>query len=142
MGYDLFITRKEDWSDTEGQDITLDDWLEYVAMDPSLQIDADHAASADPRVASGAKEASHVRWLDWPDREVGVREAWIWLERGNLTSADPDLRVRQKLFLIADGLEARLMGENGEIYNSSGEPEGRLSRLGSLGPKKRWWKFW
>lgn len=142
MGYDLYITRKDDWSDVDGQDITLDDWMGYVHLDRSLQVDGARAAAVDPRVASGAKEPSHVLWLDWPDREVGLREAWIWLERGNLVATDADLRFRQKLFLIAVGLEARLMGENGEVYNSIGEPEGKLSRLGALTGKKRWWKFW
>lgn len=142
MGYDLYVTRKEDWSDAEGQDITLDDWTGYLALDQSLQIDPVRSAEVDPRVASGAKEASHACWTEWPDREPGLREAWIWLERGNLVSTDADIRFRQKLFLIADGLGARLMGEGGEVYNSSGEAEGKLSLLGGLGRKKAWWKFW
>ena len=128
--------------DTEGQDVTQEDWIAYVALDQSLQIDPDRSAAADPRVASGAKEPSHAFWIDWPDREAGVREAWTWLERGNLVATDADVRFRQKLFLIADGLGACLMGENGEVYNSGGEPEGRLSRSGLVGAKKPWWKFW
>lgn len=142
MGYDLYITRKEDWSDVDGQDITFDDWIAYVTSDKSLRIDAARAAAADPRVASGAKEPSHVAWVDWPDREAGQREAWIWLERGNLVAADADLPFRQKLFLIAVAMNARLMGEDGEVYNSIGEPEGKSSLFASLGRKRRWWKFW
>lgn len=142
MGYDLYITRKEDWSDVDGQDITLDDWMAYVSGDRSLRIDVERSAASDPRVASGAKEPSHVVWVDWPDREVGHQEAWIWLERGNLVATDADLKFRQKLFLIAVALDARLMGEGGEVYNSIGEPEGKRSLLGPIVRKRRWWKFW
>lgn len=142
MGHDLYVTRKDDWSDTEGPDITLDDWLAYLAIDDSLKLDPARSANADPRVASGVKEPSHASWVHWPDREPGVREAWMWLERGNIVATDSGIRFRQKLFLIADGLEARLMGENGEVFNSSGEPEGKLSRFGVPGRKKAWWKFW
>lgn len=142
MGYDLYITRKQDWSDTDGHDITLDDWMGVIAVDRSLQVDPQRAAAVDPRVASGAKEPSHAVWLDWPERRAGTDEAWIWLERGNLVATDPDQRVRQKMFLIAVQLDARLMGEDGEVYDSIGEPESRLSALGVLGLKKRWWKFW
>lgn len=142
MGYDLYITRNEDWSDTDGQDITLDDWTGYLAVDQTLVLDPDHAARADPRVASGAKEPSHVRWIEWPDREPGIREAWVWLERGNLVATDADIRFRQKLFLIADALDARLMGENGDVYNSSGEAESKITGLIGFGRKKSWWKFW
>lgn len=138
MGYDFYITRKEDWSDSDGPQITLTDWTEYLFIENSLEIDRDHAAEVDPRVASGAKEATHARWLDWPGREPGVREAWVWLEAGNLIATDADTDFRRKLFLIADGLGARLMGENGEFYNSIGEVE-----TGDVSEGKRpWWKFW
>lgn len=142
MGYDLYITRREDWSDTEGPDIALDEWATYVLADKDLETDRERAIAADPRVASGAKEPTHVRWLIWPGREPDVSEAWIWLEHGNLVASDPDAAFRRKLFLIADGLNARLTGQDGEVYNSNGDPERGRSRLTPDGRKRPWWKFW
>ncbi|MBT8415866.1 MAG: hypothetical protein KJO42_00340 [Silicimonas sp.] len=142
MGYDLYITRKDDWSDTSGPDISMDDWTEYLFIDKSLEIDARRAAEIDPRVASHAKEPTHTRWLDWPARVPDENEAWMWIEQGNIVATDPDIDFRRKLFLIADGLEARLMGTDGEVYDSIGEPESGRSRLTEKGAKRAWWKFW
>lgn len=142
MGYDLYITRKDDWSDSEGPDITMDDWTEYLFIDASLEIDQKRAEAVDPRVASHSKEATHTRWLEWPGRIPDEDEAWMWLEQGNIVASDPDADFRRKLFLIADGLGARLMGTDGETYNSVGEPESGRARLRDDGVKRPWWRFW
>lgn len=142
MGYDLHITRMEDWSDADGPEITLEDWILYVSRDKSLKIDHEKSAASDPSVASGAKEPGHAFWADWPGRAAGEREAWVWHARGNLTAADPDAAFRRKLFLIADSLGAKLQGDGGEIYNSNGDPEKGRIKLSADGRKRAWWKFW
>lgn len=142
MGYDLHITRKDDWSDTDGREITLEEWILYTSGDTSLKIDRDHSAEQDPAVASGAKEPGHAIWVKWPARKEGQREAWVWHAQGNLIAADPDASFRRKLFLIADSLDAKLQGDGGEIYNSNGEPEKGRIKLTADGRKRAWWKFW
>ena len=142
MSYDVHITRKEDWSDTEGPNITRNEWVKYLAIDKSMQLDGDHSAEVDTKVASGAKEPTHARWNDWPDRVPGEREAWMWLEHGNIMATNADAAFRQKLFLVADSLSARLMGDDGEVYNSIGEPEKGRAKLTGDGRKRSWWKFW
>lgn len=137
MGYGVYITRKNDWADEGEPEITREEWVRYIAVDKSLELDRDHAAAVDPRVASGTKEATHARWKDWSQREPGAREAWMWLERGNIVASDADAQFRRKLFLIADSLNARLMGDDGEVYNSIGEPDRT-----SGGKRRPWWKFW
>ena len=142
MRHDVYITRKEDWSDIDGPEITLDEWVAFVFADNSLEIDPHKAAAEDPRVASGAKEATHAIWTNWPARQAGIDEAWVWLERGNLVATGADTTFRRKLFLIADGLDACLMGENGEFFNSSGDPGASRPRARPAGKKRRWWKLW
>ena len=44
MGYDVHITRKSEWHG-EGPDITLDEWLGYVASDASMRHDGDAEAT-------------------------------------------------------------------------------------------------
>ena len=142
MSYDIHITRKEDWSDSEGPEITRNEWISYMNIDKSIVLDQDRSAEVDPRVASGAKDPTHARWVEWPGRDAGAKEAWMWLENGNVMASDADAAFRQKLFLIADSLGAKLMGDKGEIYNSIGEPEKGRSRLRPDGRKRAWWKFW
>ena len=38
MGYDLHITRREDWADRRTPDILLDEWLSYIEHDKELEL--------------------------------------------------------------------------------------------------------
>ena len=53
MGYELHITRRKDWADDEGPEITLAEWLALVADDPELQrlLDAVQRRELDPLTA-------------------------------------------------------------------------------------------
>ena len=140
MGYDLHITRRQDWADPDGPEITLEEWLDYLTIDPSLERDIEFESSLDPAVATGAKESTMVLWNEWPSRGSG-EEVRLWLSHGNVMATDADVDLRRKMFVMADVLGARLQGDNGEIYNSIGEPEGRRARRSS-GGKRPWWRFW
>jgi hypothetical protein len=39
MGYDVHITRAEDWTESESAPIGLDEWLRYVAGDHEMRLD-------------------------------------------------------------------------------------------------------
>lgn len=39
MGYDVHITRKDDWSDDHGPAVSLDEWLLYVESDATMRLD-------------------------------------------------------------------------------------------------------
>ncbi|MFC5666332.1 hypothetical protein ACFP3U_25610 [Kitasatospora misakiensis] len=38
MGYDVHITRRENWWDEEGQDISAAEWDAVIAADPGLMV--------------------------------------------------------------------------------------------------------
>ncbi|MCA9419072.1 MAG: hypothetical protein KC917_22550 [Candidatus Omnitrophica bacterium] len=38
MGYDLHITRAEEWIYNEGREISKEEWLAYVESDPELSL--------------------------------------------------------------------------------------------------------
>lgn len=42
MSYDIHITRKKDWSDDEGPEISLEEWVAYVAGDPEIEQDTEN----------------------------------------------------------------------------------------------------
>ena len=47
MGYELYVTRKKNYFDEEGEDISTAEWHDYVESDPELAIDlnvGDHFA--------------------------------------------------------------------------------------------------
>lgn len=142
MSYNVYVTRKDDWSDDDGPDITLNDWLDYLAIDGSLIPDSHRAKSTDPRVASGAKEATHAYWAEWPGRDDAGHEVWFWLELGNIICANADTATLRKLFVVADVLGARLQGDEGEFYDSVGRAVKGRPRMPRGAGKRPWWKFW
>ncbi len=140
MGYDVHITRKDDWSDAEGEEISVEEWLHYVGSDKSMRLDGEAQATMDSGVAVGIKDETLAVWTEWEGRKDDVNQAWMWYARGNVMAKNPDAAMRRKMFLIADELNARLQGDEGEFYDSTGEVEGQR-RGGGMG-KKKWWKFW
>jgi hypothetical protein len=47
LGYDIHITRADNWLDAQQQPITLDAWLDYVRTDPEMRVDGPAEAHTD-----------------------------------------------------------------------------------------------
>ena len=140
VGYDLHITRKTDWFEEDGPEITASDWLTYVATDKSIKLDHRAEQARDSgREVEGIEETKAI-WIGWEKHEAGVSEMPIWHSAGNIVCKNPSPEMVRKMFLIADALDAKLQGEEGEEYDSTGEVVGGKPG-GGLG-KKKWWKFW
>ena len=99
MGYDLHITRKEYWSDEDGPTISLAEWLTFVANDPDIEPDLENAESENFVIVSHPK-----RWPLW------------WDPTGEIFTKNPDSAVVAKLVQIAQLLDARVLGDDEEIY--------------------------
>ncbi|WP_156374671.1 hypothetical protein [Pseudorhodoferax sp. Leaf274] len=100
MGYDIHLTRREHWFDENEPEISLQQWLEYVATDSEIQPDPENP---DPE--------NFVVTLDgvvWP----------LWWDRGEVTTKNPHERVIIKLVKVAQVLKARVLGDDDEIYGS------------------------
>ena len=136
MGYDVHITRKDDWSDTDGTPISREDWLDYVGGDKSLGLKREAVVSNENGEEFTVQDETLTVWKDWPKRVDGKSEALMWHSAGNVMTTNPDDAMLQKMFLIADALDGKLQGADGEIYNSIGQVE-RQDRS-----TKPWWKFW
>jgi hypothetical protein len=148
MGYDLHITRKANWFDASPS-IALDEWLEYVASDPEIQ----HDGFAETPAADGdvlrVEQAGICVWKGYSRGENRENAAWFWWSGGNIVVKNPDQEIRGKMWLIAQSLEAKVQGEEGEYYNHDGEmivtPTDVVlasERPVSPDPKRPWWKFW
>src|SRR5262245_30471690 len=101
MGYDIHITRKELWFDEEGPIITAEEWLAYVATDAQLKLvpnDANH------KVILNIKSPL-------------IREPWLIWRNGGIETKNPDEWLIAKMLLIASELNARVQGDDGELYH-------------------------
>ena len=101
MGYDVHITRAEDWSMNDGVWITPEEWLETVRQDPELEI----VSETEPYVAA---------WLQDPS---GI-EIFFDLRRGNISTKNPTKEAIIKMGDIANRLQAKVQGDDGEIYQN------------------------
>jgi hypothetical protein len=99
MGYELHITKKEDWSE-DGLDITTDEWINIVKNDPELSIDNKNGSYFAIWKPAGI-DAEY--WLDWFE--------------GNICSKYPEPALIQKMIEIAKLLNAKVQGDDGEIYD-------------------------
>ncbi len=136
MGYDVHITRKDDWSGDDGPDISREEWLAYVETDKSMRLDREAVVENAKGEAFSVQDETLAVWADWANREEGKNEAWMWYSHGNVMAKNPDTHMLQKMFLIADAMGGKLQGDEGEVYNSIGEVDREDRR------KKAWWKFW
>jgi hypothetical protein len=132
MGYDLHITRRPEWSDEGGPEITLEEWMAYVNSREELRTDADNGPT-------------DFLWTAHP------KEPWpLWWDRGEIYTKNPDEFTLRKLAAIAEQLNATMQGDDGEVYRADGaapEPESAtspsaarptfLSRIGSWFRRRR-----
>jgi hypothetical protein len=103
MGYELYITRAKFYFENEGQWITSEEWLHLVEEDPELQL----AGYNSDYFALWSGPSSYPEpWLDWFE--------------GNVHSKHPDDPLIDKMVEIAKKLNAKVQGDDGEIYIGGG----------------------
>lgn len=99
MGYDLHITRADHWLHNRGHEISVQEWLELVQQDIELSPDPENGTYS---VTWKGREAAHTGWFDWYD--------------GNVFTTDPSRPSVRKLLAMAESLQARVQGDDGEVY--------------------------
>jgi len=98
MGYDLHITRKDDWDDVEGPRIDLSEWETIIESDPELALDT--STQCDDWVFASFRD--EVGALAWDD--------------GQIHAKDPNHPLIDKMVAIAKRLNAEVQGDDGEVY--------------------------
>jgi hypothetical protein len=116
MGYDLHITRRSEWADDDGPEITLEEWKAYVASDDEVRPDSDNGPT-------------DFLWAAHP------QEPWpLCWDRGEINTKNPDETTIRKLVAIANRLSATVQGDDGEIYREDGTSYQRESSTPAPSP--------
>ncbi len=105
MGYEIYITRREHWSDVEGPSITEEEWGKILAEDPDF-----HTSPKDPLVA----------YITYPP---GDTDCFGLNGDGQVSIKKPSRASLIKMAHIAKLLNARVMGDEDEIYDEKGMPD-------------------
>jgi hypothetical protein len=106
MGYELHITRAEDWLDSEENPIAREEWLSFARERNDL-VEAgwiDHGSAGREPV---------FEWVD----EKGKKASLFWSESAVTISGAHGEVSLQGLVLLAVQLEGRLFGDDGEEYD-------------------------
>jgi len=117
MGYDVHITRKTEWSDKDGPRITEDEWQVYVASDPEMVV----TGSAEHTTPNGETiRITHPLLTEWRHHSSRT-PVWFSYFEGNLCVKNPDDECLEKMRQVASRLQARVQGDEGEVYLSATE---------------------
>lgn len=109
MGYELHITRRDDWWDEEGSEISRQEWQSVVAADPDLVMQ--------PIPDGWPGDAfSSALMTTRSERGDGI-EALHW-DQGLVSAKHPSNVLIAKMCELARLLEARVQGDDGEYYDS------------------------
>jgi hypothetical protein len=138
MGYDVHITRKNDWSDPEGPEISLAEWLAVVEADPEMRLDGYAESRLDNGEVFRTEKPGLSVWTAYSQHAQGGNMAWFLYSRGEVIVKNPDEEILGKMWSIGQALSAKVQGDDGEVYDSSGlatHPDADL-------PGKPWWRFW
>ena len=106
MGYDLHITRAEHWASSEENPVTAEGWLAVVRDDPELTL-------------AGYNGPYHALW-DGPSEYPDPRFDW---SDGSIHTKNPDEPIIEKMISIAERLNAKVQGDDGEAYPSPYEDD-------------------
>ena len=123
MGWEVHMTRADDWSDSAQRPITADEWLAVVAADPELEIDKANGPYF--TVWSGPCSYPDGGWFDWAN--------------GRVSTKHPDRTILGKMLQLAARLGARVQGDDGEEYTDPAQlTDGESAAVRSVG---KWQRF-
>lgn len=135
MGYDLHITRKSDWRDSKGPEISLDEWRAFVLGDQQMRLDSFAEASLLDGRALRTETGGLAVWTEYSQHDEAGNKAWFLYSHGEIRVENPDDEIIRKMWSIAQALGAKVQGDDGEVYDSSASES--YSDI-----TKPWWKFW
>jgi len=153
MGYDLHITRSEEWFDENPENpITLDEWYAIIAADPELVLNEKSYRAGDTDENNSMSNKGFTDWIKHPNGEL----TWFDYSEGTIYTKNPDYYTIKKMLNFAGQLNAFVIGDDCEKYQMKGDKiivikdDGTTSVLEYfehepyqyMAPKKPWWRFW
>ena len=112
MGYDLHITRRDDWWE-DGENIPEADWKALVESDPTLTM----TGSVSATTPDGSKISYDSPLLaEWAHDDASIP---FDFRSGRVVVKNPDGPILAKMIEIAESLDAKVVGDEGEVYSKT-----------------------
>jgi hypothetical protein len=116
MGYDLHVTRAEEWYQSKMNPISLEEWVAYVRSDPEMRLEGYAEASVPNEGTLGYVSEGLAVWTAYSGGGKGGNFAWFDFQRGEVVVKNPDEEIIGKMCSVAKALSARVQGDDGEFY--------------------------
>jgi hypothetical protein len=145
MSYEIRVYRQNNWDDIEEEsNISLEEWMKYVRSDKDLALASEYAPFAGKPQGGAEQTPGYTYLISYPRFSIDCRPG-LWFRHGAISIEDPDDFIIGKLISIASALNARVMGEEGELYDQTYQPGTiytGLQKSKVTTSNKKWWKFW
>ncbi|MCH5599999.1 hypothetical protein [Niabella ginsengisoli] len=148
MSYDIHITRQESWFDgNDNKRISLDEWKEFLTNDTEMRLDN----FTETTIATGElirveRDGLSV-WTKYSGNGLDGNFAWFDYNNGNIVCKNPDNEIINKMLDIAERLNAKVQGDEGELYEKNADQKIHIKQQAEnesykINTQKPWWKFW
>jgi len=142
MGYDVHITRADEWTESESQPITLAEWLAYVDSDPEMRLDGAVEITTPTGETVRFENEGLAVWCAYSGHGVQGNMAWFAYRDGRIVVKNPDEEIRRKMYSIALKFGANVQGDEGERYDAAGNEARPVDRTPQTSyGQEPWWKW-
>src|ERR1043165_9637946 len=112
MSYDLFIVRRNNFEDYEEEsNITLEEWKNLVESSDDLTWEEFPGDTEETNF-------EYCYWMAYPEQN-DAENYWYWFDFSNkygfVSTRNPDFACMRKLVIMAENLNARVEGMEGEV---------------------------
>jgi hypothetical protein len=97
MGYDVHITRADDWTDSANVPVALAEWLSCVAGDPEMRHDGVAVAHLPDQQVLAYESAGLAVWIAYSGHDVGGNRAGFDWYEGRVIVKNPDAEILESL---------------------------------------------
>ena len=125
MGYLVHIVRQTDYDNLEEEsNISLEEWIEYVKSDTELELTSGHQLNLpvllEPEEIENPTDQSpgYCEWMGHPRSDADTIP-WLDFEFGSIITKYPDKHTIGKMIKIANTLNAKVRGDDGEYYDGT-----------------------
>jgi hypothetical protein len=140
VGYDVHITRAEEWTDSEKWPISREDWLAYVEQDPEMRLDCAAETTTTEGETLRYESAGLAVWTAYSGHGVNGNMAWFDYREGRVVVKNPDDQILGKMVEIARDLDANVQGDDGERYDDPGTIKTSTASPERVRSATPWWR--
>ena len=114
MAYDIHITRRNNWFDKEGPVISEEEWKKVVEEDSELKLTDYAESSLKNKPFEIVRLKKHLMGL--LSDPITKKDFYFVYSPEKITVSDAEENVVEKMKQVAQKLDAKVQGDEGELY--------------------------